>query len=84
MDEMKIRGNVEVNEGEKDIEVRVELQYENSMKNISLDATRDKIKLNCNSYRFEIVLVKRFIRETEVSAKWLKNKKTLIIKCPFI
>ena len=82
MHEYKKSGSVVVNELKSEVEIMVHLPNENGIKGIILDATKKSIKLQSSSYAFSIEFTTYQLKDSDISAKWLKNKKKLRIKCP--
>ena len=52
------------------------------MANIDLDAGEKRIKVKSPSFVAEVEFLGFGIKDAEISAKWIKSKKKLLVTCP--
>lgn len=83
IDAVKKNGNVEVNEKESIIEIQADLPGEAGMKGVTLEATKKSIRLHCTSFAFQVDFLNYQLEDAQISAKWVKTKKRLLIACPY-
>lgn len=78
---LKNRGKVEVDDGDKCV-LHVFFEEEMGMANVEVDAAEKRLKVKSPSFVAEVEFLRFGIRDTEISAKWIKSKKKLVITCP--